>query len=71
MKNSLDDARTSKNDTEWLQSSVFNRKCAASLHNCLKDLQQSLYCLQIDCDQAEKENILKTHYMLQRIRNGK
>ena len=55
MKNSLDDARTSKNDTEWLQSSVFNRKCAASLHNRLKDLKQSLYCLQIDCDQAEKE----------------
>ena len=61
MKNSLGDAHISKNNIEWLQNKTDSQECliwnaqlVCTIDNeisyCIKDLQQSLHCLQIDRD---------------------
>ena len=66
MKNSLDDALIPKNDIEWLQSKIDslesliqNAHLVCTIHNeilyCIKDLQQSLHCLQIDRDELSPQ----------------
>ena len=63
MKNSIDDARTSKYDIEWLKSRIDSLESLIEhaqlvddeILYCVKDLQQDLHCLQINRDQLSPQ----------------